>query len=66
LLFASFYLSAFSEGTASKLLGFLLLIIGPMFQLLLFGTQYLAFRDIFGLDEVAAGPASQSGDQLVA
>ena len=66
LLFGSFYLSALSEGTASTLLGFLLLMIGPMFQLLLFGTQYLAFRDIFGLDEVAAGSASQSGDQLVA
>lgn len=66
LLFGSFYLSALSEGTASTLLGFLLLMIGPMFQLLLFGTQYLAFRDIFGLDEVTAGPASQSNDQLVA
>jgi len=66
LLFGSFYLSALSDGTASTLLGFLLLMIGPMFQLLLFGTQYLAFRDIFGLDEVAAGSASQSEDQLVA
>ena len=66
LLFGSFYLSALSDGTASTLLGFLLLMIGPMFQLLLFGTQYLAFRDIFGLDGVAEGSASQSGDQLVA
>lgn len=66
LLFGSFYLSALSEGTASTLLGFLLLMIGPMFQLLLFGTQYLAFRDIFGLDEAATGSTSQSGDQLVA
>ena len=57
LLFGSFYLSALSDGTASTLLGFLLLMIGPMFQLLLFGTQYLAFRDIFGLDEAAAGPS---------
>lgn len=66
LLFGSFYLSALSDGTASTLLGFLLLMIGPMFQLLLFGTQYLAFRDIFGLDEVAAGSVSQPEDQLVA
>ena len=66
LLFGSFYLSALSEGTASTLLGFLLLMIGPMFQLLLFGTQYLAFRDIFGLDEAVAGSATQSEDQLVA
>lgn len=65
LLFGSFYLSALNEGTASTVLGFLLLLIGPMFQLLLFGTQYLAFRDIFGLDEPAVS-ASGSGDQLVA
>ncbi len=64
LLFGSFYLSALNEGAASTLLGFLLLLVGPMFQLLLFGSQYLAFRDIFGLDEAAA-PAKVS-DQLVA
>jgi hypothetical protein len=64
LLFGSFYLSALNEGAASTLLGFLLLLVGPMFQLLLFGSQYLAFRDIFGLDEAAA-PAKAS-DQLVA
>lgn len=65
LLFGSFYLSALSQGTASTLLGFLLLLLGPMFQLLLFGTQYLAFRDIFGLDE-AVVPANKTNDQLVA
>jgi hypothetical protein len=64
LLFGYFYLSALNEGAASAFLGFLLLMIGPMFQLLLFGTQYLAFRDIFGLDE-AAVPA-KADDQLVA
>ena len=64
LLFGSFYLSALNEGVASTLLGFLLLLIGPMFQLLLFGSQYLAFRDIFGLDEAAVLP--KSSDQLVA
>ena len=65
LLFSSFYLSALSEGTGSSLLAFLLLLIGPMFQLLLFGTQYLAFKDIFGLDE-AAFPVQEKNDQLVA
>ena len=65
LLFGSFYLSALNEGIASTVLGFLLLLIGPMFQLLLFGTQYLAFRDIFGLDEAVIS-ASRSDDQLVA
>ena len=66
LLFGSFYLSALSEGIASSWLAFLLLILGPMFQLLLFGTQYLAFRDIFGLDEAAAGLDDKKADQLVA
>lgn len=66
LLFGSFYLSALSEGKASTLLGFLLLLIGPMFQLLLFGTQYLAFRDIFGLEETAAAGPDKTDDQLVA
>jgi hypothetical protein len=66
LLFGSFYLSALSEGTASSWLAFLLLLLGPMFQLLLFGTQYLAFRDIFGLDEATDGHSKKSADQLVA
>lgn len=66
LLFGSFYLSGISGGTASPILAFLILLLGPMFQLLLFGTQYLAFRDIFGLD-VGAGAANDSkADQLVA
>ena len=65
LLFGSFYLSALSEGTASTLLGFLLLLLGPMFQLILFGSQYLAFRDIYGLDE-ATTAAQKPEDQLVA
>jgi hypothetical protein len=65
LLFGSFYLSAISEGTASSLMAFLLLLLGPMFQLLLFGSQYLAFRDIFGLDETAA-TVDKTKNQLVA
>ncbi|NOR21018.1 MAG: hypothetical protein GQ538_13130, partial [Xanthomonadales bacterium] len=66
LLFGSFYLSALSEGTASTFLTFLLLLLGPMFQLLLFGTQYLAFRDIFGLDESVKDGEKRSEDQLLA
>lgn len=66
LLFGSFYLSALSEGTSSTFLAFLLLLIGPLFQLLLFGTQYLAFRDIFGLDEATVGRSKKTDDQLVA
>jgi hypothetical protein len=66
LLFGSFYLSALNEGAASSWLAFLLLLLGPMFQLLLFGTQYLAFRDIFGMDETATVPGKNADDQLVA
>ncbi len=66
ILFASFYLTVLSEGTASTWLAFLLLLLGPMFQLLLFGTQYLAFRDIFGLDESVSGKGNRKKDQLVA
>jgi hypothetical protein len=65
-LFAFFYVSAISEGAASTWLAFLLLLLGPIFQLLLFGTQYMAFRDIFGLDETTAGDGKKSADQLVA
>jgi hypothetical protein len=66
LLFGSFYLSALSEGASSSVLAFLLLLIGPLFQLFLFGTQYLAFRDIFGLDETTTGHSKKTTDQLVA
>jgi len=65
LLFGWFYLSALNEGTASTMLGFVLLLIGPMFQLLLFGTQYLAFKDVFGLRD-GAEPVTKTDDQLVA
>lgn len=65
LLFSYFYLSALNGGAASTLLGLVLLLIAPLFQLLLFGSQYLAFRDIFGMQE-AVVPASGPDDQLVA
>ncbi len=66
LLFGSFYLSALGEGAPSLVLSFLLILLGPLFQLLLFGTQYLAFRDIFGLDEATTGQRKKKADQLVA
>ena len=66
LLFGSFYLSALSEGAGSYGLAFLLLVLGPLFQLLLFGTQYLAFRDIFGFGEATPARGKPSDDQLVA
>jgi hypothetical protein len=66
LLFGSFYLSALTEGAGSYGLAFLLLVLGPLFQLLLFGTQYLAFRDIFGFAEATPARGEPSDDQLVA
>ena len=66
LLFGTFYLSLLGEGTASSLLAFLLLLLGPVFQLFLFGTQYLAFRDIFGVDNSIVAKGKTTGDQLVA
>ncbi len=66
LLLGSFYLSAFGGGVASSVLALLLLLLGPMFQLFVFGTQYLAFRDIFGMDKATADRGKTTGDQLVA
>ncbi len=66
LLFGSFYLSALSNGTASPVLAFLILLLGPVFQLLLFGSQYLAFRDIFGLDVQADAGQDRKDNQLLA
>lgn len=66
LLFGSFYLSALSGGAASPLLALLILLLGPVFQLLLFSTQYLAFRDIFGLDSKAGAGDDTKDDQLLA
>ncbi len=66
LLFGSFYLSALGEGSSASWLAFLLMILGPMFQLLLFGTQYLAFKDIFGLSDATTGHKANAENQLVA
>jgi len=66
LLFSYFYLTALSGGTASSVLAFLILLLGPIFQLMLFGTQYLAFRDIYGLGAGAKTDNKTGKDQLVA
>ncbi len=66
VLLASFYLSAINGASGSLWLGVLMLVLGPLFQLLLFGTQYLAFRDIFGLRTPNKNPADDAGNQLVA
>ncbi len=66
LMFGYFYLSALNGGSASNLLSLLILILGPFYQLLLFGTQYLAFKDIFGMREETGASEPKSADQLVA
>ena len=66
LLFVSFYLSALTQGGTSSVAAVLLLIMGPLYQLLLFGTQYVSFRSIFGVERPAANEEGQSKDQLVA
>jgi hypothetical protein len=66
IVFGYFYLSAISSGSGANMLGVLILIMGPFYQLLLFGTQYLAFRDIFGMREKTPAPEKEVSDQLVA
>ena len=66
MLVVYFYLSAISGGNPSTMLAIVLLVLGPLFQLLLFATQYLAFRDIFGLGERFGSVENSSTDQLVA
>ena len=66
LLFAFFYLSVLTGAGQSFWLAFLMLLVGPVFQLLLFATQYLAFRDIFGIEISSESDNTQAEDQLVA
>ena len=66
LLFGSFYLATLSGGTGSSVLAFLILLLGPVFQLMLFGTQYLAFKDIFGVGADSEIDLKPKNDQLVA
>jgi hypothetical protein len=54
-----------SAGGLSVLVMGLILILLMLFQLMLFGTQYCAFRDIFGMvDEPAPAPGDDG--QLLA
>ena len=66
LLFGGIYLSAVSGEAAPTWFALLSILLGALFQLLLFGTQYLAFRDIFGIDEPATAAGHDSEDQLLA
>lgn len=65
-LFGYIYLSALTGAVGSNLLAILMLILGPLYQLLLFGTQYLAFKDIFGVGKQPLVTEKSASDQLVA
>lgn len=52
-------------GLATVVVMGLIMALMLLFQMMLFGTQYCAFRDVFGLAAEAAPPADSSG-QLVA
>jgi hypothetical protein len=54
-----------SAGLLSVILMGLVMILLLAFQLMLFGTQYCAFRDIFGLAGESAPPADTDDSQLV-
>ena len=66
LLFGIFYFAALKGGVASSVMAFLILLFGPLFQLLVFSTQYVAFRDIFRLEVKADGDEQAGKSQLVA
>jgi len=43
-----------------------IMILMLAFQMLLFGTQYCSFRDIFGMEDSPEPPDSEDDSQLVA
>jgi len=65
LLAAILFSLAGSAGILSMILMGLVIILLLAFQLMLFGTQYCAFSDIFGLQSGAAPPADTDDSQLI-
>lgn len=66
LLFGIFYLAAMQGGSSASVMAFLVLLFGPLFQLLVFSTQYVAFRDIFSFEVEQDSNPLDSDNQLVA
>jgi hypothetical protein len=66
LLFGIFFLSSLQGSAISSVLAFLILLFVPLFQLLVFGTQYTAFREIFNFEVNQPEDGSSSDGQLVA
>lgn len=65
LLLVAFVGFSMGAGGASTLLSLIMLLVMVVYQLLLFGAQYLSFRDVFGTGQEKAEPAHKD-DQLVA
>jgi len=66
LLFGIFFLAAVKGGAAASAVAFLILLFGPLFQLLVYSTQYVAFRDIFRFEVAADNRPDNNDGQLVA
>jgi len=66
LVAAMLYGLAGSAGAYSVLVMALIMVLVLAFQLMLFGTQYCAFRDIFGVKTTQQEVAPAGDDQLVA
>jgi hypothetical protein len=60
------FIWAGSAGALSIVVLGLVMILLLAFQLILFGTQFCAFRDIFGIEIRQAGPGQSDDGQLVA
>ena len=66
LLAGMLYALASQSGALGSVYMALLLLLALAFQLLLFATQYVAFREIFGLPEQDGDQDGEADDQLVA
>ena len=66
LLAGVLFAYAGTTGAFSMLTMALVMLLVLAFQLMLFGTQYCSFRDIFGLDSRPETPEPEDDNQLVA
>jgi hypothetical protein len=65
ILSATLLANALMEGQGSTLLTLLMLLMMVAYQLLIFGAQFLSFKEIFGTGEDESGPTTDD-NQLVA
>lgn len=55
-----------SGGVLSGIIMACMLVLILAFQMLLFATQYCAFRDLFGMEDLSGPPTTENDGQLVA